>query len=689
MKNSFVKRLCVLLIILCMILPSIPVSAAYVTDVTSPVHLAMSGAETKILSEYTDTDKLREYLISELQQCKDTIDIAQFNIPESASSDLQLFIWREIPECFHVNTLGRYTGNPIPAIIVTYFYEKEEYLTMLSECKAVADKLLDGIKDNDELSDVLKALLIHDRLAVHNEYDYDFESGCYNMYASLVKRRSVCDGYTAAYLYLLRQVGIECVSCLSDKLNHSWVLVKLDGEYYHVDVTWDDPTWNVGERGVLGYAAHNNFLRSNTGIYQTNHNENDYYAPATSTKYDAYFWQSTNASFVLADDDIYYIDGTEQKLMKLNDDGVTGTPICSVEGIWSAPGGCIWTGNFSKLDTDGHRLFFTTADTVYMYDPATNKTKAVYKPELTGIEAIYGFDYSDGYLICDINTRPSGDVTELRQVKTLLTQYTVKFLDHDGTVLSERQYDYGDTVVVPANPTRQADETYTYAFKGWDKTVTTVNGDATYTAVYDETFIDYTVIFLDHDGSKISEKTYHYGADIDVPADPTREADETYTYTFKGWDKDVSATCNGSVTYTAVYDETFIDYTITFLDHDGSKISEKTYHFGADIDVPADPTRQADETYTYTFKGWDKDVSATCNGSVTYTAVYDKTEKAVRKPGDMNGDGRENNKDVVFLFRFVSRYDGSDFDTIYDFNGDGKVNNKDVVALFRYVSSAA
>ena len=98
MKNSFVKRLCVLLIILCMILPSIPVSAAYVTDVTSPVHLATSGAETKILSEYTDTDKLREYLISELQQCKDTIDIAQFNIPESASSDLQLFIWREIPE---------------------------------------------------------------------------------------------------------------------------------------------------------------------------------------------------------------------------------------------------------------------------------------------------------------------------------------------------------------------------------------------------------------------------------------------------------------------------------------------------------------------------------------------------------------------------------------------------------------
>ena len=56
------------------------------------------------------------------------------------------------------------------------------------------------------------------------------------------------------------------------------------------------------------------------------------------------------------------------------------------------------------------------------------------------------------------------------------------------------------------------------------------------------------------------------------------------------------------------------------------------------------------------------------------------------KPGDMNGDGAADNKDVVLLFRYVSFDLG--YDPAYDFDGDGEVNNKDVVALFRSVSAA-
>ena len=56
-------------------------------------------------------------------------------------------------------------------------------------------------------------------------------------------------------------------------------------------------------------------------------------------------------------------------------------------------------------------------------------------------------------------------------------------------------------------------------------------------------------------------------------------------------------------------------------------------------------------------------------------------------PGDCNGDGKVNNKDVVTLFRYVSSGANDADPAVYDFNGDGKINNKDVVALFRYVSS--
>ncbi|MBO4422934.1 MAG: hypothetical protein J5879_05815 [Clostridia bacterium] len=55
--------------------------------------------------------------------------------------------------------------------------------------------------------------------------------------------------------------------------------------------------------------------------------------------------------------------------------------------------------------------------------------------------------------------------------------------------------------------------------------------------------------------------------------------------------------------------------------------------------------------------------------------------------GDVTGDGKLNNKDVVALFRYVSSGATGADPAVYDFNGDGKINNKDVVALFRYVSA--
>ena len=71
-------------------------------------------------------------------------------------------------------------------------------------------------------------------------------------------------------------------------------------------------------------------------------------------------------------------------------------------------------------------------------------------------------------------------------------------------------------------------------------------------------------------------------------------------------------------------------------------------------------------------------VSAVCAGAVTTAAIL---------PGDIDGDGEVNNKDVVTLFRYVSSGIKAEDESKYDFNGDNEVNNKDVVALFRTVSS--
>lgn len=145
---------------------------------------------------------------------------------------------------------------------------------------------------------------------------------------------------------------------------------------------------------------------------------------------------------------------------------------------------------------------------------------------------------------------------------------------------------------------------------------------------------DYTVKFVDYDDSIISENIYNADDKIVIPSDPARESDKTYNYVFAGWDKDISTEAVGDVVYKAVYENVYINYTVKFLDEDGSVISENTYHYGDTVVVPENPSKAADRMYTYTFAGWDKEVTDVTEDA-EYTAVFDK--KAVKQP-EVEGD---------------------------------------------------
>jgi hypothetical protein len=72
----------------------------------------------------------------------------------------------------------------------------------------------------------------------------------------LVKGIGVCQAYAEAAKLLLNKVGIECevVVGTSRDENHAWNIVKLDNEYYMLDVTWNDPTTEVdGEEEYVYY----------------------------------------------------------------------------------------------------------------------------------------------------------------------------------------------------------------------------------------------------------------------------------------------------------------------------------------------------------------------------------------------------------------------------------------------------
>ena len=81
---------------------------------------------------------------------------------------------------------------------------------------------------------------------------------------------------------------------------------------------------------------------------------------------------------------------------------------------------------------------------------------------------------------------------------------------------------------------------------------------------------------------------------------------------------------------------------------------------------------------------WTEDVRGQYDGTVTWVAYTPGQSMGV--PGDVNGDGKVNNKDASCLFQYLSGWDVAVDEARLDINADGKVNNKDASCLFQYLS---
>lgn len=171
-------------------------------------------------------------------------------------------VLREHPEIFWVPGGGRGTFSD-NGVVRTYWYHPIIYgdinkiPSMEDELMACADDLISKCPEGSEYD---KALWVHDMLVSNIEYDVDvfyinmFSADentpydyAYTAYGALINRKAVCAGYAKAYQLILNRMGIECGYITGDAVNdlglgpHAWNYAKLDGNYYQIDVTWDDP----------------------------------------------------------------------------------------------------------------------------------------------------------------------------------------------------------------------------------------------------------------------------------------------------------------------------------------------------------------------------------------------------------------------------------------------------------------
>ena len=339
-----------------------------------------------------------------IQNGEATFDASSYNIilTDEVREALADFVFEENPELFLAKAPISYSYSPSTGLLTkvtpTYGMTLAEYQAALTKVEAVADQLLYGIAGNKLLTDVEKALLVHDRLAIHCEYD----TGVYtsagpgknarNIYGALVERKAVCDGYTRTYIYLLGKVGVKSRMIRSDRLNHSWNIVYIGGTPYHVDVTFDDPL-----NDVTGFVEHDNFLLSSSALYSRKHAASDYDTSPKDTRYDDYFWQDSHAAFLLASGKIYYIDSVNHSLNSY--DGRKN--LVKISGNWGG-----WHESdrgidcFARLATDSVDLYYNTDSDVHRYTVASGKDETVVSLKESG-KMIFGMVYENGKFIMD------------------------------------------------------------------------------------------------------------------------------------------------------------------------------------------------------------------------------------------------------------------------------------------------
>ncbi len=269
-------------------------------------------------------------------------------------------------------------------------FDAEEHIQKIDQ--AVAE-LLGLVSDN--MADDEKALVIHEYFVTQYEYDYDnyqannIPKDSYRSGGLFVNKTGVCQAYAYGYRYIMNMLGMECYVTSSDEMNHAWNIIKVDGAYYHVDCTWDDPV-----KDQLGLVRHTYFLLSDDAIeYVRKKPHTGWDLKGTlscdSTEFDDEYWFDISSPIIIGDGAVFYVrydsDKSTSYLYKGND-------IIKDLGKWNVwnSSGSYWKGAYSGLFMHEKEIYYNTSTEIRKIGVDGQNDTLVHKPDELSKGYVYG-----------------------------------------------------------------------------------------------------------------------------------------------------------------------------------------------------------------------------------------------------------------------------------------------------------
>ena len=229
--------------------------------------IADTGAKMKQIRRFSPEDyyfyrnqlksdaqkKAYDYILSKLEAMESPISLEELKTRMNYDEFFLVLysVLVDNPQIFTLddNTIGDVKYNKdgsVSSFSAYYHYDKKDLPEMKKAYeKAVANALT---VIDPYMTDYQKELALHDWLCHHIRYDHSISAGSTGSYNGIVKGQAVCEGYSESFTELLHRAGIEAATVYgfvesangTFDFGHAWNIVRIDGMWYYVDVTWDD-----------------------------------------------------------------------------------------------------------------------------------------------------------------------------------------------------------------------------------------------------------------------------------------------------------------------------------------------------------------------------------------------------------------------------------------------------------------
>lgn len=359
-------------------IPLFSISASALPDYYTLDDFAFDGGvsestENAVWQRITDGENL----------ARGVIDLRGLSVPKT---DKNLRTLRNILESIlYVRFVSdvRFTGTETVDHVIFTPDDPEKLLLADAEL----ERLCTGVKNNDALSDELKALILHDRFVSKVSYSTEGTYSGQTYTDAMLENTCVCAGYSRAYLMLCRKCGIRCYY-MDGKANpgHAWNVVFINGKEYYVDTTWDDND----NRAFIGYVIHKYFLSSASAF---DHSQYDHYVIPDNTEFDNAEWKESRSVTVEHKGELYYVSANIRyniyELHRVGD-----------------PDFCISLNNmFANLISDGDDLIVSQKRAIYKVDLESERLgECIFTMSTEDNEAGYGIlgmELKNGKILMD------------------------------------------------------------------------------------------------------------------------------------------------------------------------------------------------------------------------------------------------------------------------------------------------